>query len=37
MAEEGFFSKYVSQPMKKFYRKYILREIDVSNDTQNTE
>ncbi|WP_088415286.1 hypothetical protein [Wolbachia endosymbiont of Wuchereria bancrofti] len=37
MAEEGLFSKYVSQPMKKFYRKYILRETDVSNDTQNTE
>ncbi|QKX02973.1 hypothetical protein GOY07_02015 [Wolbachia endosymbiont of Litomosoides sigmodontis] len=36
MADEGFFLKYLFQPMKKFYRKYILREIDVLNDTQDT-
>ncbi|MGL9717230.1 MAG: hypothetical protein ACR5K9_00725 [Wolbachia sp.] len=36
MSEEGFFSKYISQPVKKFYHKYILRETDWSDNMQST-
>ncbi|MGL9717741.1 MAG: hypothetical protein ACR5K9_03465 [Wolbachia sp.] len=35
MSEEGFFTKYISNPVKKFYHKYILRETDWPDDTQN--
>lgn len=36
MAEEEFFFKYLFQLVKKFCRKYILKETGVLNDTQNT-
>lgn len=36
MSEEGFFFKYISNPVKKFYHKYILRETDWSGDMQDT-
>ncbi len=31
MSEEGFFSKYISQPVKKFYN-YITGKIEESDD-----
>ncbi|MDR2831996.1 MAG: hypothetical protein LBV62_03745 [Rickettsiales bacterium] len=31
-----WFNKNISQPVKKFYHKYILRETDWSDDVQST-
>ncbi|MGL9758179.1 MAG: hypothetical protein ACR5LA_04945 [Wolbachia sp.] len=35
MTEEGFFSKYISQPVKKFYN-YITGKTEELNDVQST-
>lgn len=35
MSEEGFFSKYVCQPVKKFYN-YITGKTEELNDVQST-
>lgn len=35
MSEEGFFSKYISQPVKKFYN-YITGKTEELNDVQST-
>lgn len=36
MSEEGFFSKYISQPVKKFYN-YITGKTEESDNVQSTE
>ncbi|ACN95217.1 MULTISPECIES: hypothetical protein [Wolbachia] len=35
MSEEGFFSKYISQPVKKFYN-YITGKTEESDNVQST-